>query len=799
MRWPSGDASTPPRMQGPRRTLRAHPPRDPPGPFAVASAAVKRALLTSLLLAAGPASAVDVWTTPYPGVRLLRRTTGLPSVTWVAVVDSCAPGIRFRVTEPAQGRRTVSSFGRLVGAQLAINGDFFDHDFGLNVGNGMRWPPPDTDTSGNFSVGPGRLEMTPDHVILPAPYPWVTEQLGGRWTLLDDGVAQRGIDDNGPAPGGFVCAPGLRHPRTAIGLSRDRQSVFLLVADGRSGASAGLTCDEMIDLFVELGAHDAMGLDGGGSSTLWTSAAGVVNRPSDGAERVVGNHLAVFATGSGAAPHCGRRPVVTEPALARAVPDAPRPRVAPLAAPARYRPLTPTRLFDTRSAAESARLLRGDGSSAGPLALASGGGYRDWAAVGVSADATAVWLNVAAIGLQAPGFLSVLPHGRPRPGTSNVNYEPARIIANAVPVALGDLAQVDLLATAAVDAVVDVKGSFGPTGAGLLPVTPTRVLDTRSPAMPLRAGVARRVAVRGPAEATGVVASVAVIAGSAAGFVTASPCGGPLPQASHINFAPGDIVANTIAAELTAGQLCLTASADADVVVDVTGYLAPRAPLAYVPIAPERLLDTRRDDTPFAGRAGERQVLSLPIQALAGMPAAVGAAVVNLTVTDAAAPGFVTAFPCGSPPPEASTLNFPAARAVGGLGVIALGDGSLCLFSNVRAHVVVDLLGVWVAAPTPALDAGIAPPDAPGNAPQDADAEPRPDGTAPASDAARVDGPLDAEPRDPLVEGPRPGCGCATPTRPRGRTALALAALAALAGRRRRRPSPLDGDVDQGR
>ena len=33
----------------------------------------------------------------------------------------------------------------VLGAQVAINGDFFDHDFGLNVGNGMAWPFPDTD------------------------------------------------------------------------------------------------------------------------------------------------------------------------------------------------------------------------------------------------------------------------------------------------------------------------------------------------------------------------------------------------------------------------------------------------------------------------------------------------------------------------------------------------------------------------------------------------------------------------------------------------------------------------------
>ncbi len=668
---------------------------------------MRTALFAALLLAAPLARADDVWTTPYPGVRLLRRTTTRPTVTWVAVIDSCAAGVRFRVTSPSQGTRTTSSFGRLVGAQLAINGDFFDHDFGLNVGDGTRWPQPDTATSGNFSVGPNRIEMTPDQVVLPGPYPWVTEQLGGRWTLLDDGVARRGIDDNGPASGGFVCAPGLRHPRTAIGLSRDRQRVFLLVADGRSSASVGLTCDEEIDLFVELGAHDAMGLDGGGSSTLWTSSTGVVNHPSDGSERVVGDHLAVFATGTGPALHCGRRDVVTEPAMAQAVAGAALPTVTALTAPSRLRVMTPTRLFDTRTASESARLTRGDGSTEGPLSIASTGAFGDWSASGVTGDATAAWLNVTAVGLEAPGYVVVYPTGLTRPGTSNVNYEAGGIVANAAPVAFGEGRRVSFAAHTNVDAVVDLMGSFGPTGAGLTPVAPTRVLDSRTPTMPLRAGVPREVDVRAPTGATGVIASVAVIAGSASGFLTASPCGAPTPPTSNVNFAAGDVVANAILSGLGAGRLCLTSSVDADVVVDVTGYLSPTGPLSYVALSPQRLLDTRATTTPWTGRTAAGQVLTIPVQRLAGMPSGVGAVAANITVTDAAAPGYATAFPCGASRPEASSLNFPATRAVGAMTVTAVGGGDLCVVTSTRAHVLVDLMGVWVTAPAPVVDAGV--------------------------------------------------------------------------------------------
>lgn len=663
--------------------------------------------VVAALLVAIPAAAADVWTTPYPGIRMLRRNTTQPVVLWAVLIDSCAPGIRFRVTAPSEGPRVTSSFGRLVGAQMAINGDFADHDFGLNVGDGQVWPYPDTEHSGNFSVGPNRIEMTPDHALLGGPAPWVTEQLGGRWTLLHDGVPQYGIDDNGPASGGFVCAPGLRHPRTAIGLSRDRRTVILIVADGRSSSSIGMTCDELINTFRELGAHDAMGLDGGGSSTLWSSSSAVINHPTDGSERVVRDHLAVFAGGSGAAPHCGLQVVTTEPPQAAAVPAAVLPTVLPLTPPSRFTPMTPTRLFDTRDPGASARLLRGDGSNAGPLSLSSRGAFRDWAALGVPADASAVWLNVTAVGLQVPGYLTVYPDGRPRPETSSVNYDPGRAVANATPVALGAASQVDFDVHAAVEVIADLAGAFSPTGAGLAPTTPTRVLDTRTPSAPLRAGVTRAVDVRAPAGAVGAAATVAVIAHDAAGFLTASPCGAPVPATSNINFAAGAVVANAVLSGLGVGRLCLTSSVDVDVVVDVTGHLTPTAPLSYYGLFPQRLLDTRSASTPYTGRVAAGQVLDLPIQRLPGMPASVGAVVANLTVTGAAAAGYLTAFPCGAGAPDASAVNFPADGTVAGLTVTAVGAGSLCVLSSARAHLIVDLVAVWAAAPAVMPDAGV--------------------------------------------------------------------------------------------
>ncbi|MGZ8780720.1 MAG: phosphodiester glycosidase family protein, partial [Thermoanaerobaculia bacterium] len=86
------------------------------------------------------------------------------------------------------------------------------------------------------------------------------------------------------------------HPRTAVAVSRDRRTLYFVVADGRRPDVPGMTLPELADFLVrEVGACAAMNLDGGGSSAMWVGDA-IVNRPSDGAERRVGNHLAVVGS-----------------------------------------------------------------------------------------------------------------------------------------------------------------------------------------------------------------------------------------------------------------------------------------------------------------------------------------------------------------------------------------------------------------------------------------------------------------------------------------------------------------------
>ena len=85
-----------------------------------------------------------------------------------------------------------------------------------------------------------------------------------------------------------------RHPRSAIGFSRDSSRVYLLTVDGRSENSGGATLIELAELMRKLGAWDAMNFDGGGSTTMVVGGK-VVNAPSDAeGERAIGNALMVI-------------------------------------------------------------------------------------------------------------------------------------------------------------------------------------------------------------------------------------------------------------------------------------------------------------------------------------------------------------------------------------------------------------------------------------------------------------------------------------------------------------------------
>jgi hypothetical protein len=96
--------------------------------------------------------------------------------------------------------------------------------------------------------------------------------------------------------GGYITTG--RQPRSAVGVSRDGQTLILMTVDGR-GISVGATHLELAELLRNAGAYNAMHLDGGGSATMVVQENeryNVVNTPSEGTQRRVVNVLGIFDT-----------------------------------------------------------------------------------------------------------------------------------------------------------------------------------------------------------------------------------------------------------------------------------------------------------------------------------------------------------------------------------------------------------------------------------------------------------------------------------------------------------------------
>ena len=115
--------------------------------------------------------------------------------------------------------------------------------------------------------------------------------IGGWPRILRDGENVAG--ESATMEGTLSRNAEARHPRTAVGFSRDSSTLLLLTVDGRSENSGGMTLVELANVMRELGAWQAMNFDGGGSTTMVIDGK-VVNHPSDKeGERAVGNALLV--------------------------------------------------------------------------------------------------------------------------------------------------------------------------------------------------------------------------------------------------------------------------------------------------------------------------------------------------------------------------------------------------------------------------------------------------------------------------------------------------------------------------
>ena len=146
-----------------------------------------------------------------------------------------------------------------------------------------------------FNAGTnGTLKLS----LSPPEWNQARHAIGGRIRLLKNGKINETLEkmhnaEKRHTPGKRSSVLNLSHePRTALGYNAD--TLFLVVADGRQPKySTGLTLYELASILIELGAREAINLDGGSSSTFVVNDT-VINKPSGQQERDVLN--AVFIT-----------------------------------------------------------------------------------------------------------------------------------------------------------------------------------------------------------------------------------------------------------------------------------------------------------------------------------------------------------------------------------------------------------------------------------------------------------------------------------------------------------------------
>jgi hypothetical protein len=242
--------------------------------------------------------------------------------------------------------------------------------------------------------------------------------------------------------------------------------------------------------------------------------------------------------------------------------------------------LTPARVLDTR-------LGTGRGGVVGPVGAQQ---VIDLQVTGVGGVPTSgvsgVAINISADVPTAAGYLTVYPTGEGLPLAASHNFVPGITVANLVLAKVGTGGRISIYNSAGSTQVVgDVIGYFSSSGGQFVPLSPSRLLDTRDGTGrggfvgPLGPGEAFNVPIGGvggvPSNASGAVLNVTAANATVGTFITVWPTGVVRPFTATLNPRPGPAVPNLAYAKLGAGgQVSMfNAGGTVDLIADVFGYV----------------------------------------------------------------------------------------------------------------------------------------------------------------------------------------------------------------------------------
>ncbi len=379
------------------------------------------------------------------------------------------------------------------------------------------------------------------------------------------------------------------------------------------------------------------------------------------------------------------------------------------AAALRFVPVTPCRIADTRGDAGpfgGPTLGRGEQRA---FAISQSG-------CGIPATAQAYSLNVTVVPEGPLSYITLWPAGQTQPSVSTLNSFDGIVVANAAIVPAGAGGAVSVFVTDPTDVILDINGYFdtstGPTSYLFYPATPCRVADTRGATgqfggPPMDGALARDFPIplsscSAPAAAQAYALNFTVVPTGSLGYLSAWPTGVARPNVSTLNSWTGKVVAN--AAIVPAGtneSISVFASNPTDLILDVNGYFAPpgnSGALAFYPVTPCRVADTRDSAGPFGGPKMEHdtsRTFAIPVSRC-GIPSTAAAYSLNVTVVPDGILSYLTAWPTGSARPNVSTLNSWDGAVVANAAIVPAGtDGAVSIYVTHPTDVILDINGYF--------------------------------------------------------------------------------------------------------
>jgi hypothetical protein len=210
-------------------------------------------------------------------------------------------------------------------------------------------------------------------------------------------------------------------------------------------------------------------------------------------------------------------------------------------------------------------------------------------------------------------------------------------------------------------------------------------------------------------DASAVVLNLGAILPAADGFLTVYPCGESRPLASNVNYFTGDVVSNSVLAKIGEdGKVCIYTLAEVDLIADVNSEVTANG--SPTPVSPARVLETR--DVPGYdtvdglfqgnGRIPAGRTLELVVAGRDGVPSDAKAVIMNLGAILPDGPGFLTVFPCGTPRPLASNVNYDGGDVVSNTLTAKVGiAGMVCIYTLVGTDLIADVNGYVPVDGTP--------------------------------------------------------------------------------------------------